>query len=213
MLRTAIYGGSFNPIHLGHIRLGEWICQQGYADELWFMVSPLNPLKEGQSLLPDEQRLELARLAIEDKPHLMVSDFEMSLPRPSFMVNTLEALRTTYPEREFILVIGADNWLCFSQWHNYQEILLHYRILVYPRPGFPVRPESLPHSVQLIDAPLYDISSTEIRNAIAQGDYDGAWLSEKVWERIKQQKYYESPKGCTGKEKGMHSQRKRVAQP
>ena len=101
------------------------------------MVSPLNPLKEGQNLLPDEQRLELAHLAIEDKPHLMVSDFEMSLPRPSFMVNTLEALRTTYPEREFILVIGADNWQNFGRWwHGYWSI--HAQASPYDRNHSPI---------------------------------------------------------------------------
>lgn len=189
---TALYGGSFNPIHLGHTQLGEWICKNGYADELWLLVSPLNPLKaeSNDTLLPDTTRLHLARLAVQDILGLMVSDFEMSLPRPSFMVHTLEALRKTYPEREFVLVIGADNWLCFSQWRNPEEILRHHRILVYPRSGYDIDPTTLPATVQLVEAPLFPISSTEIRDSIAHGTCDGQWLAPNVWEEIKHQRLY-----------------------
>ena len=189
---TALYGGSFNPIHLGHTQLCEWICKEGYADELWLLVSPLNPLKADcdDALLPDTTRLHLARLAVQGIPGLKVSDFEMSLPRPSFMVHTLKALRKTYPNREFVLLIGADNWLCFSQWRDPEEILRHHRILVYPRSGYDIDFASLPSSVQLVDAPLFPISSTEIRESIAQGRCEGQWLSPEVWEEIRRKKLY-----------------------
>lgn len=188
---TAIYGGSFNPIHLGHTQLGQWLCQEGYADELWFLVSPQNPLKPQQALLNDELRLQLARLAVEESTTLHVSDFEMHLPRPSYMVNTLEALRQAYPEREFILVIGADNWHSFPQWYKPDEILRRHSLIIYPREGYPIDPHTLPANVRYaVDAPLFDISSTQIRASIAQGTCHGEWLHPKVWEAIQQQALY-----------------------
>lgn len=192
-IRTGIYGGSFNPIHTGHTQLGEWLCREGYVDELWFLVSPLNPLKRNDTdLLDDEARLQLARLAVEESNTLHVSDFEMHLPRPSYMVNTLGRLREEYPEREFVLVIGADNWERFPQWYKPDEILAHHNILVYPREGSVVDTNTLPDEVQLVDAPLYPISSTDIRNAIASGTCKGEWLAPSVWKEIKEKGYY----GC-----------------
>lgn len=189
--RTAIYGGSFNPIHLGHTSLGDWLCQEGYVEELWFLVSPLNPLKQQDTtLLDDAARLDLARLAVEEKSTLRVSDFEMHMPRPSYMVHTLEALRSTYPDREFVLVIGADNWLAFPRWYQPEEIMAHHNLLVYPREGYDIDPATLPQEVQLVNAPLYPISSTDIRHAIARGTCQGEWLHPKVWEEIQAKGYY-----------------------
>lgn len=196
---TGIYGGSFNPIHLGHTTLGRWLVQQGYLDELWFLVSPQNPFKPAAGLLSDAARLRLARLAVQDDAagqRLRVSDFECHLPRPSFMVHTLAALRVAYPERDFVLVIGADNWLRFPQWHHAEEILRHHRLIIYPRPGYPIDAASLPAGVTLVDTPLLDISSTQIRQAIASDPaYDGRWLSPLVWQEIRQQGFYaQTPK-------------------
>ena len=190
--RTAIYGGSFNPIHTGHTQLAQHIVAAGYVDELWLLVSPLNPLKvdSAATLLPDEVRLHLARLATTGIKELRVSDFEMRLPKPSFMVNTLAALRKHYPRRQFVLVIGADNWACFDQWYHSEEILQRHEILVYPREGYPIDPTTLPPNVRLIQAPLFNTSSSEIRQSIAQGNYQGNWLAPKVWEEIKQHRYY-----------------------
>lgn len=189
--RTAIYGGSFNPIHTGHTALGEWLCQEGYVDELWFLVSPLNPLKQHDtSLLADDLRLHLAQLAVKESETLQVSDFEMHLPRPSYMVHTLQALRNAYPEREFILVIGADNWHHFHHWYQPEEIMAHHTLLIFPRPGYDINPATLPQGVQLVHAPLYPISSTNIRNAIVHGTCQGEWLNPKVWKEIKEKGYY-----------------------
>lgn len=183
--RIGLYGGSFNPIHLGHTQLGQWLCQEGYVDELWFLVSPLNPLKQGDdSLLSDELRLRLAHLAVGQTSQLRVSDFEMHLPRPSYMVHTLQALRQTYPELDFHLVIGADNWQRFPRWYQPAEIMAHHRILVYPREGYPIDTPTLPSGVQLVDAPLFPISSTAIRQAITQGTCQGQWLHPDVWTEI-----------------------------
>jgi len=202
-MTTAIYGGSFNPIHLGHLALGRWLVEHHFVDELWFLVSPQNPLKPAADLLEDAARLHLARLAVQNEgvPSLRVSDFEFRLPRPSYMVHTLAALRITYPEREFVLVVGADNWHRFPQWYKSDEILRHHRIIIYPRPGFDIDSATLPQpaagnlpSVMLVDTPLLDISSTQIREAIV-GDtaYNGNGLDSIVWEEIKAKGYY----GCS----------------
>ncbi len=190
-IRTGIYGGSFNPIHLGHTALGEWLCQEGLVDELWFLVSPQNPLKiNNNEMLPDEVRLHLASLAVEESKKLKVSDFELHLPRPSYMADTLKALRKRYTRREFVLIIGADNWQCFNQWRSPEEILRRHNIIVYPREGYPIDVSSLPANVRLVDAPLFPISSTQIRKAIASGDYNGEWLSPTVWQEIQKESLY-----------------------
>ena len=191
-MRIGIFGGSFNPIHTGHTRLGQWLVRKNYVDELWFMVSPLNPLKQNSTeLLPDGLRLQLAQLAVEGKAGLRVSDFEMHLPRPSYMVHTLAQLCQAYPQHEFLLIIGADNWLRFNQWRNSEEIMLHHRLLVYPRPGYALDTASMPQGVSLVATPLFNISSTQIRQAIANGHYHGRGLSPKVWKSIKQNRYYQ----------------------
>ena len=115
MKQTGIYGGTFNPIHNGHLRLGRFLVDEGLVEELWFLVSPENPFKVDQELMPDAERLRLTQLAVRGYSRLRVSDFEFRMPRPSYMVNTLEAMRRHYPRREFILVIGADNWERFPQ--------------------------------------------------------------------------------------------------
>lgn len=190
-MTTGIYGGSFNPIHTGHIALGQWLVRHALVDELWFLVSPQNPLKPAAGLLDDEARLRLARLAIGRKCRLKVSDFEFQMPRPSYMVHTLEALRKAYPDRDFVLVIGADNWHRFPQWYKADEILRFHRLIIYPRPGFPIDEASLPEGVTLVHTPLYDISSTQIREAIANDpSYNGFGLVPRVWAEIKAKGYY-----------------------
>lgn len=164
--QVGIYGGSFNPIHLGHVALADYICSWAGLDELWFMVSPQNPLKPQSDLWDDQLRLHLAQIATKAYPHFHVSDFEFHLPRPSYTVVTLEALRKTWPDCRFTLVIGADNWQRFPQWREPEEILSHHRVLVYPRPHCHVAAESLPQGVTMVDAPLFNISSTQIRQAL-----------------------------------------------
>ena len=191
MTRTGIYGGSFNPIHTAHLSLARSLIRQGLLDELWYVVSPQNPFKQqATDLLPDEVRLHLTRLAVADEPGIRVSDVEMHLPRPSYMANTLAVLREKYPDREFILVIGADNWLAFERWYHWQEILAQHSLIVYPRPGYPIDATTLPPNVTLASTPLIDISSTEIRRKIQTSDYDGQDLKPAVWQEIKRKGYY-----------------------
>lgn len=177
MQRIGIYGGSFNPVHFGHIGLAKWIIEHTDLDELWFLVSPNNPLKSVQSLAPEQERLAAVQQAIQDIPRLKASDFEFALPRPSYTANTLRALQQAYPDYEFTLIIGEDNLSIFHQWREYEFILATFRLFVYPRhtkePHNAADIQNNP-SIQwsnipvkdlqfLSGAPYFDISSTEIR--------------------------------------------------
>ncbi len=166
---TGIYGGSFNPIHYAHIRLAKALLRQTQLDEIWFVVSPQNPLKRNLALLDDDKRLELTRLALKRVPGLSVSDVEFRLPRPSYMHTTLTYLAEQHPDRQFVLIIGADNWERFHLWHRADDIIARFPIIIYPRPGSPIDANSLPPTVKLVDTPLIPISSTLIRQRIKQG--------------------------------------------
>lgn len=191
-LRTGIFGGTFNPIHYGHVGLSEWLVREGWVDEVWWMVSPQNPFKRNMQLLDERQRLEMAKLAAEGRPDLKVSDFEFSLPRPSYTWFTLQALRAAYPERTFSLIIGADNWAHFRQWVRPDEIMAHHQILVYPRAGFPLRQDEMPSGVQGVNAPLLTVSSTQIRRMIRDGEDVSALLPAQVFAYIKAHGLYSS---------------------
>ena len=169
MTRTGIYGGSFNPIHNGHIALASQLADKAGLDEIWFVVSPQNPLKQQSSLLDDGLRLDMVRRALAPYPQLHASDCEFALPRPSYMWHTLRHLSSRYADREFTLIIGGDNWAVFDRWYHAADIISHYPIVIYPRRGSAVDAASLPHGVRLVDTPLYDISSTDVRQAVAEG--------------------------------------------
>ncbi len=166
MKRITLFGGSFNPIHKGHVGLAEYVVRRGLTDELWLMVSPQNPLKKSPGLMDENFRLSLAERAVADIDGVVVSDFEFSLPRPSYTYDTLQALKKAYPDCTFQLLIGADNWLCFDKWYRGADILQEHNLLVYPREGYPVDVQQLPDNVQFIDAPLFPWSSTQIREAL-----------------------------------------------
>lgn len=168
-IKTGIYGGSFNPIHNGHIALARHLLQEAELDEIWFVVSPQNPFKVQQQLLADDKRLLLVRQALAPYPQLVASDFEFSLPRPSYMWHTLQGMSAQWPDRELHLIIGADNWLCFDRWYHADDIRRTYPIIIYPRQGYDITPANLPQGVRLVNTPLYNVSSTEIRADIAAG--------------------------------------------
>ena len=174
-MKIGIYGGSFNPIHFGHIGLAKWVVEHTDLDQIWLMVSPNNPLKEKSILADERERLEKAKEAIgkdgrretNSGKQIVVSDFEFSLPRPTYTANTLRALHGAFPEDEFSLIIGEDNIAIFDKWREYQYILDHYRVLVYPRHN--CAPYQLPTAKDLRilnGAPHFDISSTEIRKGL-----------------------------------------------
>ena len=175
-MKIGIYGGSFNPIHFGHIGLAKWVTEHTDLDQVWLMVSPNNPLKDASILADEQKRLAAAKEAIGDGrlasgKRIIVSDFEFTLPRPNYTANTLRALAKAYPEHEFTLIIGEDNLNIFNKWREYQYILENYRIFVYPRRNI-ISQTSQQHedilrkanNVKLLaDAPYFDISSTELR--------------------------------------------------
>lgn len=188
--KTGIFSGSFNPIHIGHLALANYLCEFEGLDEIWFMVSPHNPLKEQAGLLPDELRLELVQLAIEGYSRFRASDFEFHLPRPSYTAHTLDQLKRAYPERNFCLVIGSDNWVLFDRWRESERIIAENELLIYPRPGFPVEASSLPSNVKLASSPVFEINSTFIRQAFKEGKDVRYFLHPAVYERLKSLRTY-----------------------
>lgn len=180
MTKTGIYGGSFNPIHNGHLAIARQMLTKAGLDEVWLMVSPQNPLKSADGLLDDDKRLLMARTALQGERHIAASDYEFRLPRPSYMWNTLQHLQHDFPDREFTLLIGADNWVVFHRWHRADDIIAHYPIAVYPRTGYPVSADGLPPTVRLIDTGLYDVSSTQVRQMIARGESIEVLVPESI---------------------------------
>lgn len=172
-MRIGIYGGSFNPIHFGHIGLVKWVVEHTDLDEVWMMVSPNNPLKDKNILADEQERLKEAKEAIKRldnksiEQRIVVSDFEFQLPRPTYTANTLRALQEAYPKHEFTLIIGEDNLDIFDKWREYRYILDNYRIFVYPRRGQKMGQEiaNIKHQniIFMDKAPYFDISSTELR--------------------------------------------------
>lgn len=193
MRRVALFGGTFNPIHNGHLALAKRLCDQEELDEFWFMVSPMNPFKQNMDLLADEIRLELVQLAIADDKRLAACDFEFSLPKPSYTYHTLLALKEAYPKTQFILIIGGDNWLKFPHWFKSEKIMEMVEVWVYPRPGYQIDNVISYHRVKLVEAPQFDFSSTDVRKAIRAGKDASSMLPLPVWERIKKDNIYSKP--------------------
>jgi len=163
LIRTALFGGSFNPIHEGHLALADQVLKQGLADEVWFVVSPRNPLKPTADPTDAQQRLEEVREALKNLPGCFASDIEFNLPTPNYFVQTLRKAIFEYPEHNFLMLIGGDNLDVFTKWKDYEWLLENIDILVYPRPGASNVVPSGWNRVRMLDAPLMDISSTEIR--------------------------------------------------
>ena len=170
MKKIGIFGGSFNPIHCGHIALAQAVQKQCGMDEVWLMVSPQNPLKQQADLLDDNLRLELAQKALEGVEGVCASDYEFHLPKPSYTWNTLHQLSEDYPDCEFFLLIGGDNWAHFERWRQWKDILRNYDVIVYPRDEYP----------GTIDVPLLDVSSTEIRQKVRAGECISGLVPETI---------------------------------
>ena len=174
-----IFGGSFNPIHTGHIALAQAVQKQCGLDEVWLMVSPQNPLKRNDSdLLDDSLRFEMAQKALEGVEGVVACDYEFHLPKPSYTWNTLQNLSKDYPDYTFILLIGGDNWAHFQRWRHWQDILWHHDIIVYPRGEYP----------GTINVPLLPVSSTEIRERVRKGESIEGLIPAKIESQVR--KYY-----------------------
>ena len=179
MKKIGIFGGSFNPIHTGHIALSQAVQKQCGLDEVWLMVSPQNPLKRNDSdLLDDHLRLQIAQKALEDVEGVKACDYAFRLPKPSYTWNTLQHLTKDYPNDTFTLLIGGDNWAHFQRWRHWKDILWHHDIIVYPRDEYR----------GTIDVPLLPISSTEIRHKVRAGEDIRGLVPECVEALVKE--YY-----------------------
>ena len=190
-MNIGLYFGSFNPIHVGHLIIGNHIANNTEIDEVWFIVSPQNPLKESASLLNEQHRFSLVKIAVEDAAKLKASNVEFLMPKPSYTIDTLVYLSEKYKQHHFTLIIGSDSYMNFEKWKNYNQIILNYNILIYPRPGFIVKKE-LPETIKIINAPLMEISSTQIRKNIKEKKSIQYLVTDKVMEEIELRGYYKS---------------------
>jgi nicotinate-nucleotide adenylyltransferase len=181
-VKTGIFSGSFNPIHIGHLALANWICEYGGVEELWFLVSPCNPLKNEDDLLDENIRLEMVKTAIADYPKFKASDFEFSLPKPSYSITTLRALKKKYPDKDFALIIGADSWKIFLHWKDYESIINEFSVIVYPRSCCKINIPDTFKNVSKVEAPLFEVSSTFIRQSLKENKDVRFFLPKNVWE-------------------------------
>lgn len=189
--RTGLYFGSFNPIHIGHLAIANFMIEYGGIDQLWFVVSPQNPFKEKKSLLRDYHRLELVRLAIDKDDRLMATDIEFRLPIPSYTIDTLAYLEEKHPKREFLLVMGSDQLPSFHKWKNADLIARNYHRLIYPRPGTDLADAASAPNATLVDAPLMEISSSFIRKAIREGKDVRHLVPAPAYRYIREMHFYE----------------------
>lgn len=189
-MRIGLYFGSFNPIHHGHLIIANYLLHHTTLDQVWFVLSPQNPFKTNKTLLNEYHRLHLANIAIEKEPGLRVSDIEFGLPRPSFTINTLTYLVEKYPEHSFHLIMGADSYQNLDKWKSGTLIHERFDIIVYPRPGHVCEVEKR-KNVRLVDAPLLEISSTQIRQMIKKKQSIRYWVPDAVMEEIGKSGYYQ----------------------
>jgi nicotinate-nucleotide adenylyltransferase len=190
-MRVGLYFGSFNPIHHGHLIIANYILQHADLDQIWFVVSPQNPLKPQASLLNEYQRLHLVRLAVAGESRLKATDIEFKLPKPSYTVDTLAYLQEKYPAEEFSIIMGSDSFQNLPKWKNSDWLLRHFTVYVYRRPEhekLQVYPAA--KNVQIMDAPLLPISSTDIRQKISAGQSARYLLPDAVLEEIEKSGYY-----------------------
>ncbi|MBR3608559.1 MAG: nicotinate-nucleotide adenylyltransferase [Bacteroidales bacterium] len=183
-MEIGFFGGSFNPIHIGHLVIAEYLCNNTGIDELWISVTPKNPLKADSSLLDEKHRIEMMKRAIEHFDKIKYCDIELSLPIPSYTANTLRELCKRYPEHNFSLIIGADNWVIFDKWREYDFILKNFKIIIYPRPGYDIDKEALPNGVTLCNTPEIGISSTMIRDSFKCGKPMLSYTTKEVSDYI-----------------------------
>lgn len=188
--QIGLFLGSFNPIHFGHLIIANYIVDNLFVDKIWFVVSPHNPLKNSNALLQDNIRLDLVKNAIRGNKKFHASDVEFNLSKPSYTIQTLNYLKEKYKDKEFVLIIGEDNLECFDKWKDYQEIINNYRIFVYPRVNIKSNKFSQVKTIQLINAPQIEISSTMIRELIRENKSIQYLLPESVRKEIEKNKYY-----------------------
>lgn len=189
-MRIGLFFGSFNPVHIGHMALANYMASFTDLEQVWLVVSPHNPLKQKASLLDQNQRLHMVNLAIGDHPKLKSSTIEFGLPQPSYTVNTLAHLAEKYPQHTFSLIIGEDNLESFPKWKNFEHILDNHSLYIYPRPGCSeTELHHHPH-VKITEAPFIDVSSTFIRASLRSGKDMTFFMPFRAWEYLSEMSFY-----------------------
>lgn len=191
MKRIGVFGGSFNPVHLGHTIVAAYMAELGGFDEVWLTLTPLNPLKADikSTFASDADRMAMLEIALEGATKLKACDIELSLPRPNFTINTLRELERLYPDVQFTPIIGSDNWEVFDRWASHDEILDRYGVVVYPREGHDAPPDPKGRS-RRVEAPRVELSSTFVRDAVARGLDVNFFVPKGVSEYITQHNLY-----------------------
>jgi nicotinate-nucleotide adenylyltransferase len=189
-MQVGLFFGSFNPVHVGHLVLANYMLSYTSLDEVWLVVSPHNPLKNKAGLLNQNDRLHLVNLALDQHPKIKSSNIEFKLEQPSYTIHTLVHLKEKYPKHTFSLIMGQDNLQSFAKWKNYEEILKNYKIYVYPRPNCGESQFDSHKNVHITQAPLMDISSTFIRNAIKEKIDVRFFMHPSVWNYIDEMNFY-----------------------
>jgi nicotinate-nucleotide adenylyltransferase len=190
--KTGLFFGTFNPIHIGHLNIANYMAEFSDLDEVWLVVTPHNPLKKKRTLLDNHHRLAMVRVAVEDFPKLKASNVEFGLAQPNYTINTLVYLEEQFPDRTFALIMGQDNLNNISKWKNYEQLLENYWLYVYPRIGHSNTKGKFndhPH-VKLVDAPIMELSATFIRKAIKEGKNIRPMLPEPVWVYLDEMNFY-----------------------
>lgn len=186
---VGILGGSFNPIHMGHLMMAQYLTQWKYVDKVWLTLSPLNPLKEAARLIPDMKRLAMITIATKGAVDIETCDIELSMPRPSYTIDTLDLLSKRYKNKRFKLVIGSDNWRIFNKWRDHERILDEYGVIVYPRQGYPIDSVYV-DGLEVVESPTVNISSTFVRDAIVRGRDMSYFVPQGVYKYIKDNRLY-----------------------
>ncbi len=190
-MKIGLFFGSFNPVHVGHMIIANFMATQTPLEQIWMVVSPQNPFKAKSSLARDHDRLHLVRLAIDDNPQIQASNIEFGLPQPSYTVDTLAYLKEKHPQHEFVLIMGGDNLASFHKWKNYEHILEHHEIYVYKRPQHDLGSIADHPKIHLVEAPLMQISASYIRRCIQEGHSIQYLVPEAVYEYLLNSNLYE----------------------
>ena len=191
-MNIGLFFGSFNPIHIGHLAIANYMLEFSDLDEIWLIISPQNPLKNKKTLLNEYERFKMVELALANNLKIKPNDIEFRLPKPSYTIDTLTYLSERNPKHNFVLIAGTDNFHSFHKWKNYEEILNQYNLYIYPRPGYDLGKYQNHKSLKLINAPIMEISSSFIRKAIKEGKDIRYFLPREVYNYIEKMNLYKN---------------------
>ena len=191
-MEVGLYFGSFNPVHIGHMAIANYMVEYTDLQQIWFVVSPQNPLKAKNTLLADYQRYELVSRAIGNNIKFRVSSIEFSMPKPSYTIDTLTYISEKYPNHKFSIIMGSDNILTLNKWKNYEQILKYYKIFIYPRSDFQLENLEIKGNFEIANAPQMEISSSFIRQAIKEGKDIPYFMPSEAYKYMREMHFYEN---------------------